>query len=599
MKWVEGAKSVYDLDIDYVGIWNERPYDITVRYASIGCARGLSKRVCSQYILTLRDALDAAGFEDTAIVAADGNWDIANDILENASLAAAVGVIGVHYPGTQSPAAAEQTGKPLWASEDMSTYNDLRGAGACVRGRYIGAAGALCYVLLGALQYCIAAGVLTAAVTVVRRLLGENLEPGMISRAHKCVFRMMCVIAELRHGEHDRNHIMELDSVVRAARALECAFVVWRANAGMHFPYGARHATDGRYYEGLPWFGTALMTAVNPWTGACTVAAERARDRFWALPFINCLRMCRFGYFQTLPMFLVRDRVHTVSILLMRAATFDDCGVLACSGNYDTDNMGVLWASAHTTQFSAPGWHYLSVGRGSGMLTQGGSYVTLASPSGVDFTIVIEKMAWAHSQCIRPGVPEFATAPETATFHLAGPWKATTSLHVWVTLFGWDGMEQTVSSFFEVGPDVTVVNGAFSVSVPVDAIITLTTIATGHKGTFAPPPAASIFPTPYVDSFDSYPLFSEASYFADQARARLRLPMPRDVLTPLVPCVTVAGWRVGGYQCRGSGTRARHAAGTHCARACSLVAPSSYTRYRSRLCRRRRSAGLATLRLIA
>ena len=40
---------------------------------------------------------------------------------------------GAHYPGTVSSAQAEQTGKPLWASEDMSTYNDLRGAGCWAR----------------------------------------------------------------------------------------------------------------------------------------------------------------------------------------------------------------------------------------------------------------------------------------------------------------------------------------------------------------------------------------------------------------------------------------------------------------------------------
>jgi galactosylceramidase len=42
-------------------------------------------------------------------------------------------VPGCHYPGTYSTAQAVQTGKPLWASEDMSTYNDLRGAGCWAR----------------------------------------------------------------------------------------------------------------------------------------------------------------------------------------------------------------------------------------------------------------------------------------------------------------------------------------------------------------------------------------------------------------------------------------------------------------------------------
>ena len=96
------------------GIWNERPYNST-------------------YIKVLRASLDAAGFENTKIVAPDGSWDIANDILKDKALAEAVYAIGSHYPGTSTTQAALETGKPLWASEDMSTYNDLRGAGCWAR----------------------------------------------------------------------------------------------------------------------------------------------------------------------------------------------------------------------------------------------------------------------------------------------------------------------------------------------------------------------------------------------------------------------------------------------------------------------------------
>ena len=45
------------------------------------------------------------------------------------------------------------------------------------------------------------------------------------------------------------------------------------------------------YYYGLPWYGTAIMSAAEPW-----------------------------------------------------------------SGNYDDVNVGLVWATAHTTQFAQPGW---------------------------------------------------------------------------------------------------------------------------------------------------------------------------------------------------------------------------------------------------
>ena len=38
-----------------------------------------------------------------------------------------------HYPGTVSPTNAKMTGKPLWSSEDYSTYNDDVGAGCWAR----------------------------------------------------------------------------------------------------------------------------------------------------------------------------------------------------------------------------------------------------------------------------------------------------------------------------------------------------------------------------------------------------------------------------------------------------------------------------------
>ncbi|KAJ8298792.1 hypothetical protein KUTeg_022852, partial [Tegillarca granosa] len=114
VKWILGAKQYYNLTIDYVGIWNERPYDI-------------------KYIKVLRNSLDNAGLSHTRIVAADSNWGISDDILKDTQLAAAIDFIGVHYPGTNSDDAAKQTGKQLWASEDYSTKNDNVGGGCWAR----------------------------------------------------------------------------------------------------------------------------------------------------------------------------------------------------------------------------------------------------------------------------------------------------------------------------------------------------------------------------------------------------------------------------------------------------------------------------------
>ncbi|WAR21520.1 GALC-like protein [Mya arenaria] len=100
IKYIQGARKYYNLTMDYVGIWNERAYN-------------------SNYI---------------KIVAADGLWEpIATDILLDKELANAVDIIGVHYPGTKTTQLALDTGKPLWSSEDYSTFNDNVGAGCWAR----------------------------------------------------------------------------------------------------------------------------------------------------------------------------------------------------------------------------------------------------------------------------------------------------------------------------------------------------------------------------------------------------------------------------------------------------------------------------------
>uniref|UniRef100_UPI00358E1542 galactocerebrosidase n=1 Tax=Myxine glutinosa TaxID=7769 RepID=UPI00358E1542 len=112
--WVQGAKRWHNLHIDYVGIWNERRYNST-------------------YIKVLRQTLDKAGLHSVGIIASDSKWQIVKDIVSDVELSAAIDVIGVHYPGTSSPPAARATKKPLWSSEDYSTFNDAIGAGCWAR----------------------------------------------------------------------------------------------------------------------------------------------------------------------------------------------------------------------------------------------------------------------------------------------------------------------------------------------------------------------------------------------------------------------------------------------------------------------------------
>ncbi|XP_014666372.1 PREDICTED: galactocerebrosidase-like [Priapulus caudatus] len=114
VNWIKGAKKYHDLDIDYIGIWNEREPDV-------------------EYVKLLRKLLDYRQLHDVQIVAGDLHWELAPTMLNDSTLSKAVQILGAHYPGTLTTKQALETNKPLWSSEDYSTVNDNTGAGCLAR----------------------------------------------------------------------------------------------------------------------------------------------------------------------------------------------------------------------------------------------------------------------------------------------------------------------------------------------------------------------------------------------------------------------------------------------------------------------------------
>jgi hypothetical protein len=109
-EFIEGAKKVHHLNIQYVGIWNERMFD-------------------NNYVKELAQVL-AIHHLDTKIVCCDsypgipwGEWGVVQAIKTDRDLKNAVSAIGVHYPrernSPSTPLEARQLGKPLWSSEDQ------------------------------------------------------------------------------------------------------------------------------------------------------------------------------------------------------------------------------------------------------------------------------------------------------------------------------------------------------------------------------------------------------------------------------------------------------------------------------------------------
>ena len=108
--FIDGAKKTYGLNISYAGIWNETVHD-------------------TEYVKELHRAL-VRHHLDTKVVCCDlyvgeskQQWIVADEMLADPELKAAVYAIGVHYPlengKITTTDAARKSGKPLWSSEDQ------------------------------------------------------------------------------------------------------------------------------------------------------------------------------------------------------------------------------------------------------------------------------------------------------------------------------------------------------------------------------------------------------------------------------------------------------------------------------------------------
>lgn len=157
------------------------------------------------------------------------------------------------------------------------------------------------------------------------------------------------------------------------------------------------------------------------------------------------------------------------------------------SGHYDVQST--IWVTAHTTQFTQPGWQYLD--SGSGSLPEKGSHVALRSPDGKNWSVILETIGAERTQ--------------TVAFRLTGG-LAATEVQIW---------ETNGSHSFERVASVKPASGTFQYTFEPDSLYSLTTTTGQGKGTAQPPPVAA-FPFPYVQDFEQTPLKHTPKYLADQ-----------------------------------------------------------------------------------
>ncbi len=180
------------------------------------------------------------------------------------------------------------------------------------------------------------------------------------------------------------------------------------------------------------------------------------------------------------------DSLHLPGSGMMKANT-------PWSGYYEV--QPALWATAHTTQFTQPGWMYLD--SGCGILDMGGSYVTLKAPDGSgNYSIIIETVDAPY--------PGFLSA-RPFTFNVSND-LTTGTVHVWRT---------SETSQFEKVADIVPVNGSFTFAIEGKTIYTLTTTSGQQKGTPAIP-ADKPFPFPYSEDFEGCEPDHFPKYVSDQ-----------------------------------------------------------------------------------
>jgi len=181
---------------------------------------------------------------------------------------------------------------------------------------------------------------------------------------------------------------------------------------------------------------------------------------------------------------------------------FDDDGLILAnqpwSGAYSVGTE--LWATAQVTQFTAPGWQFLNAGSGYlGGSESNGSYVTLKSTDGTDYSTIIETTT--------------ASAAQTVTVDVSGG-LSTGSVHEWSTNVN----APTAASTFVNNGTITPSNGSYSLTVQPGEIYTLTTTTGQGKGTAAGP-AQTTLGLPYSDTFSGDTVGQQPRYLSQMQGA--------------------------------------------------------------------------------
>jgi len=142
-------------------------------------------------------------------------------------------------------------------------------------------------------------------------------------------------------------------------------------------------------------------------------------------------------------------------------------------------------------QFTQPGWTFTNGGYLQGTESDG-TYMTLKSTNGTDYSTIIETTT--------------ASASQTVTFNVSGG-LSTGTMYVWATNLG----SSSQSNWMVQQSSITPVNGSFSLTLQPNYVYSITT-TTGQGFGTTTSPTSSVMSLPYSDTFAGYPTGSTATY---------------------------------------------------------------------------------------
>ena len=177
------------------------------------------------------------------------------------------------------------------------------------------------------------------------------------------------------------------------------------------------------------------------------------------------------------------------------------------SGHYGVPSS--VWVYAHLSQFAEPGWEYLGGPNGSGFLSGGGAFCALVSPDRTELTLLIETLSTPNCTT-KANCPTAAT--QAASFVLPASARRLQEegepqqmLEVWESQLTTNNPAQYMIK--RARGVAVAANGSFTLAVPLNTLLTVTTaLGLAQKGHHPPPPPIAPFPLPYAVNYSTLPL---------------------------------------------------------------------------------------------